>query len=282
MRDSRDADRRSRPRDDLPARGGSAWLIIVPLGLGAVVLLAGAGGAAWYFLTRGETTEAVIQRYRPAFAQQRAKLKRVADGLPPSGSVTRDALPPGLDPRPTYDVENKHYNTAILMAEQCADPDHHFDERSLTRFDLNVYEDEFLTHLKWTGDRNPMVGSALQTRHRDFPEQLERTLGFRYLVVVRTLRYEPPVLVGDKSFVGGEVEFEAFLVDLQSEKVLGGFRRAVHVEPQVMVTRAPTEDAAGGLRRWVYSQLWQKARKEVAAALSQGTGGAFVLDRPIK
>lgn len=279
MRDSRYSESRPRGRKEPAAKGWGMMLLVFGL-LAGIAFLTAAGGAAWFFLGRGETAQETIQRYRPRYAEQRAKLKRIADGLPPPHAVGNDSLPANLAPRPTHDVPNKQFNTAILMAEHCADPDHSFnDAKAPHRLDLSSHEDGLLTHLLWTGDRSPLVESARRRRDAALAGRMEQTLGLRYLVVVRTLRFDPPRLVGEKTFVGGEVEVEAFLVDLESEKVLGGFRRTFQPDPQVTVTVRKGQDASDGLQSGVSSQLWVKARKEFAATLSRGTGGTFVLDR---
>lgn len=270
MRDDRDES------DEYRARPGGNKSVAI--GLSVAALLALAGAAVWYFaFARGEAAGAVVAKYRPRFADVRAKLKRVADKLPPLGTVGADALPANLNPRPVYDVPRKEFNTAILMAEQCDNPDR--DPKSPFEFNLRFHEDEFLTHLAWTGDNSPMVESARRAPAGDLAGRFERSLALPYLVVARPVMYHPPRAVGDREFGGCDVDLEVFLVDLPGEKVLGAFRRQFRPDPNVMVTFRKDRGAPESVEAFVYSNMWSKARTEVAATLARATGGTFAIDR---
>jgi hypothetical protein len=258
--------------------GKNTPLLLIGCVIAALVVVAVGGTAAWYFLAdRGETQGAVIERYRPRFAEHRAKLKRIGANLPGSGSVRGDTLPANLDPKPVYDVPNKTFNTAILMAANCEDPDREL--KSPGEFDLLFHEDEYRTHLQWTGDRNPMVESARKTRQKGLPERMERSLDLRYLAVARPVSYDPPRVVNENTFTGGELDLEVFLVDLRTEKVLGGFRRSFRPEARVLVEFRQDRKENESAEAFVHSSVWTKARKEVAATLARGTGGTFVIDK---
>ncbi|MCI0703966.1 MAG: hypothetical protein L0241_23145 [Planctomycetia bacterium] len=258
-------------------RGGSnKGLLIAGCAVEALVILAGAGVAVWYFVFAGETTAEVTNKYRPRFAKQRTKLKRIADKLPARGSVQGDTLPANLDPKPVYDVPGKKFNTAILMAEQCEDPDREL--KSLTEFDLGFFADEYRIHLQWTGDKSPMVESAKRERLKDLAKRFDTTLDFAYLVVARTVRFDPPRLVNENTFLGGDLELEVFLIDLKTEKVLGSFRRSFRPDAQVMAEFRTDRKESDSAESFIYSNVWVKARKEVAAALARGTGGTFNIE----
>jgi hypothetical protein len=272
MRDRDDRDEYGEPRE---RRGGNNAIVI---GLSVAVLLGLVGVAVWYFTSaRGETAGAVIAQYRPKFADVRAKLKRIAGKLPPGGSVGADTLPANLNPKPVYDVPRKEFNTAIVMAEQCDVPDR--DPKSPFEFNLRFHEDEFLTHLVWTGDHSPMVESARKSSAGDLAQRFERSLGLSYLVVARPVMFHPPRAVDDKTFTGCDVDLEVFLVDLPGEKVLGGFRRQFRPDANVMVTFRKDRRESESVEAFVYSNMWSKARTEVAATLARATGGTFVIDR---
>lgn len=266
----RDRDRNEFGSRSAPGGPGAAALI------GCLVLgllgLAAVGGGAWFFLRdRGETHAEVTARYRPRFTDLRAKLKRIAANLPVAAGA--DSLPPNLDPKPVHDVPNGRFNATILMAEQCADPDRNL--MSPNEFDLLFHEDEFYTHLKWTGDRSPLVESARSERNVGLAERMERSLAVRYLVIARPARFIPPRAVDDRTFGGGELDLDVFLVDLPAEKALGGFRRSFRPDPRVMVEFRQGARPGERAEAFVYSNVWSKARAEVLATLARGTGGTF-------
>jgi hypothetical protein len=260
--------RRYGDSDDRPRESGGPW-VLLGFGLVGLVLLTAAGAALWYFTGTRDTNAIVLERYRERFAEQRAALKRIADALPAPGTVRADALPADLDPKPVFDTGNQTFNTALLMAAYCDDPD-----RKLTapgEVDLFVVEDKFRTHLLWTGDRSPMAESARKApAQADLVPQLERSLALRYLVVPRPVRYDPPRATGDKAFAGGELDLEVFLVELRTEKVLGATRRTFRPDPQVMVTFRRDGNANESAEAFVYSNLMDKVRTEVPAALARG------------
>jgi hypothetical protein len=252
--------------------GISAPVLIGCLLVGLMVL-AGGGVAVWYWLGRGESTTAVTEKYRPRFAQQRGKLKRIAASLPAPGSVQNDRLPANLDPKPVYDVPNKTFNTAILMAAQCEDPDRNL--KTPGEFDLSFHEDEFRTHLLWTGDKSPMAESARKSPAKDLAQRFDRSLDLRYLIVMRPERYNPPRVVNDSNFAGGEVELEVFLFDYQSEKLLGEFSREYRPDQQVMVEFRKDRKEQESAEAFIYSSVWSKAREDIVGILRSKTGGTF-------
>lgn len=257
-------------------RGGNVGLFAVGCLLAGVLALAAGGFGAWYFGVR-ETTGDVIARYRPRFAEQRTKLKRVAAQLPPAGTVRDDALPAGLDPKPVYDVRRKEFNVAFLMEAHCSDPDR--DLRKAEEFDLNLFEDEFRTHLQWTGDRNPMAAGVERNSAGDLARLFERSLALPYLVIARPVRYVPPRVVNERNFIGGELDLEVFLIDYRAEKVIGSFRRSFTPVERVRVEGKDARELGDRAEAMVRSEAWGKARTEITTTLARGTGGAFVIDR---
>lgn len=258
--------------EPLPRRGRRGrWIA-----LAALVLLGGIAAAVWAFWPRTTSAE-VIAVYRDRFAELRGKLKRIAANLPPVGSVRGDTLPASLDPKPVYDVARDTFNTAVLMAEQCENPDR--DLGPPTHVDVLLFESGFRTHLQWTGDKNPLIGGGRDVPARDMAQKFERSLALPYLVVARPVRYDPPVAVNENTFAGGELDLEVFLVDVRTETVLGAFRRTVRPDPQVLVTFRKDQRQGEVAEAVVYSNLMQKVRTEVCAALARGTGGTFNTER---
>lgn len=271
MSDVRTTDEYGEPLPRPPGSGRRKLLFA----LAAVLLVAGIAAGVWAVWPR-ETTDEVIARYRPQFAEVRAKLKRIAAKLPPVGSVRGDTLPPNLNPKPVYDVPGRTFNTSIMMAAHCDDPDKKL--KSPTDFDLLFFEDGLHHQLSWTGEkREPNRWS--ETARRDFAAGFERSLALPYLVVARPASYNPPVAVNEKTFLGGELDLEVFLVDLRTEAVLGAFRRTVRPDPQLMVTFRKDKQQNESVEGFVYSNVWQKAQAEVRAALARGTGGTFNTER---
>lgn len=269
---------RDRDRDEIGLRaaagGPFAAMSIGCLMLGPLVLIVG-GGVAWYFLRgggSGETQGAVIERYRPQFAQHRAKLRRIAEKLPPVGAVRDEKLELTLDPKPVYDVPNGTFNTAILMAEHCAGPDRQL--KPVTEFDLLFEEDEFRTHLLWTGDRSPLAESAKSFKNVGLAERMERSLSVRYLVVARAMWFSPIKVTGE-TFTGGQLDVELFFFDYESEKLLGSCIRRYGPDPRVAVTFRTDRKENESAEAFIYSNIWSKAREDVAGTLLFGTHGVF-------
>src|SRR5579872_6345977 len=71
---------------------------------------------------RGETNRQIFQRYQRPFAEKRQQFTRIAQTLPPPGSV-KGATAASLSPRPVYDAKGKSFNTEIVMYDQLLDPD---------------------------------------------------------------------------------------------------------------------------------------------------------------
>jgi len=243
---------------------------------GLVGFVAVAGGLVWYLCSGGESMADAIAKHRPRFAGMRAKLRRIEASLPPPGSVAGDTLPANLDPRPLYDPRSLENNTACLMAAQCVDPD--LDPQSPGAFNLRLNGNDFLTHLTWTGDKNPLPRDGRDTPANEIARRFERTLGFSYLMVARVVRFDPPRALDENSFKGGIVDLEVFLVDLPGKKVLGGFRRSFKPDPEALNSLNTVLRDADVVERWVYSNVLAKARFEVAATLTRATGGSFQIE----
>jgi len=258
--------------EERPGGVGGKAVVVASL----AVFLAGLGGLLWYFSATGETAADVIGQYRPRFAEMRAKLRRVAEKLPPPGSVAGDSLPAGLDPKPLCDVRRGGNNTAFLMAEQCADPDR--APQPTGEFDLDLHANEFLVHVRWAGDKSPLAGGGKDSPAKDVARRMEESLRYAYLVVSRPVRFDPPRAQGIEAFTGGDLDLEVFLVDLPRERVIGSFRRSFRPGPDVMhrfLTRN-REHTPPVLEGYAYADVLGQATAEVLRTLRRGTGGTFV------
>src|SRR5687768_14815341 len=93
------------------------WLILI-------LVVAGGGVAAWFFLTgQGMNLAQLREKYGSRYEEKRQQLKKVAAALPAKGSVKGNTAAKDLDPKPVYDVKQESYNVEIVMADKLLDPD---------------------------------------------------------------------------------------------------------------------------------------------------------------
>ncbi len=57
--------------------------------------------------------------------------------------------------------------------------------------------------IRWTGPKNPMADTALREPAGSLAVELERALGYPYLVVLRPLEFTRPVVIDEKTFQPG-------------------------------------------------------------------------------
>jgi hypothetical protein len=173
---------------------------LVRVALLLLLLLAATGCA--------ETCREVIARLQPSYADKRAQLARIARDLPPPGSVRVADFPASLDPPLVIDEEAHRINTDVLPVERLLDPD---AERKAS--DFWIYPNPLLTCVQWTGPRNPLDPSVMDSAAGEGVGGCPQVLAQPYVLAVRTLRYDIPEAVA----------IEAFLVDLRSGRIRGQF-----------------------------------------------------------
>jgi hypothetical protein len=219
----------------------------------------------------GKSNQDVIQEYRPKIDAKREELRQLSQRLPPpSASLDKGRLK--LDPLPVFDAKGRRYNTVFLGVEQLADAD------AKPEYDL-IVSGPLLDCLRWTGPKNPMVESALsRSADKDFPKRFDDALACRYAVVYRMLDYKPPVVLGETSYQAGTLALEVLFADLGSKEVLATLRLSARSAPVVEYTFKEGEDRTRAAERWAHSSLTMDARKQLAQALADRTGGTFVLD----
>lgn len=241
------------------------WKLLLFIGL-PLVLVVG-GGIVLLLVLSGESTREVFGRYQADFDAKRRDMVRLAAELPAVGSVVAN-VPKRLDPPPFYDpASKKDINCSIVMAEQLRDPDERI--RTPERADFNLSEGYLLMHLQWSGPKNPMSPSGWEGRARAEQEaEIKRVLGQPYLIVIRTVRYEPPMLLGETTFRGGFIEMEAFVYDWRTKRVEAVARASARAEKNVSVIKGKDQD-------WIYSSMMTNARRELARVLAEVTGGTF-------
>lgn len=208
-----------------------------------------------------ETPEGVLARFKEPFAKKRAQLLRVLDHLPAPGE-NLEAQWGSLKPTPTYARDTERTNVSFATEEQLralANPDLKPPMcPALLPPGLNLVSDSMIVERGEAGD-SERDAAALAKR-------LQARLDEPYLIVVRTLQYEPPKLVETGfRFTGAFAKLEAYFIDLRSETVIGtvpfvataGFQvRGVNVEDLIDTMR-------------------ENGGKELAQKLAQATGGTF-------
>lgn len=247
--------------------GKRRWLLILLV----LALLGGGGFAGWYFLVR-VTVDDVRAKYRSQFADLRAKLKRVEENLPPMGSVSAkdDSLPANLDPKPSADREGRAGNTAFVTAGGNSS-----GSGRAERFDLSSFR--FRGTLNEFGDDVP---PNRKSADKELAREYEQALALKYLVVSRAVRFEPiKVTEGlsgtDRSFSGGELDLEVFLVDLATEKPVGSFRRSLRPDESVLATVRKGKIDTSSVAITIAEGLESKVAGEVRGTLKRATGGTF-------
>lgn len=255
------------PEDhDRPQGGSFKWLIIA--GVLAVLVLIGV--ATVVLLMSGETNQAIFDRYREKFAAKRQQFQAIAAMLPPVGAVRKNQGAGNLNPTPIYDPRSKSFNTSVVMAEQLRDADVRL--QTPEQFDLNLFEGLLLMNMQWTGPKNPMAESVRGQKARaNLVEELEGTLAQPYLVVLRPVRYDRPVIFEGKGFIGGNVDLEAFLVDMRTTAIVASLRVAGRAEDVVRGVK-------GNMDAAVFSSMWKNVRGQLARELGQASGGTFVFE----
>jgi hypothetical protein len=236
------------------------WLLVLLV----LALLGGGGFAGWYYFVR-ETVDSVRAKYRPRFADLRAKLKRVEANLPPVGSVTGNTFPANVNPKPDVSYDNFTGNTAEITVRHDGPNSDGFSESSF-RFAAALRENQ--------------EGAEPDGRRADsdLAKEYERALAVKYLLVYRVVRFEPikvddGALGGGPSFTGGDLDLEVFLVDLETQKPLGAYRGAFRPKPEVLITVRKGKVDTSSARNTIYESLSRDVAVEVKVALDRATSG---------
>jgi hypothetical protein len=215
----------------------------------------------------GKTKQDVIDEYRGKMTPKREQLQALAPKL--AGVADKGRL--NLSPVPAYDRKNDTGNTEFVGVEQLQDPD------ATPAYDLYL-SGKLLMCLQWTGPKNPMSASALDDSAGSLPRDFEDALATRYVVVLRTLDYQKPVVLGENSYKPGSLTMEGYLADLDKKEVLTSFRVSARSDDVVDYVYKEGEDRTKAAEEWAKSTLSKNVRKEIARALTERTGGTFVLD----
>lgn len=208
-----------------------------------------------------ETSRQAIRRLSPSYVHKRAQLRRIAEALPPPGSVRRFEVPRRLEPPIVIDEHTMEINTDVLPLETLLDPDGEAAE-----VDFWIYPNRLITCVQWMGPNNPLHPDELDKRAHGVAD-CELVLEQPYVLVWRTLRYDVPVAVA----------IEAFLVDLRSGAIGASFPlswRGGYTAADL--GRGPW---AGEAREQAERMIWSAMRCGLVSAL-RAMPGARVRVRP--
>ncbi len=175
-----------------------------------------------------------------------------------------------MDPEPVFVYgAPSSSNIDIIMEEQLRDPDFRFKTPEQFQILLHYGLGRFLI---WTGTQQSFNGLLRDAKaDRLLERDLERALRQPYLVVVRTVRYQPAVLLGDKQYKDAIVDLEAFLIDARQPRILGSVR--VHSGADMLVN-APLSYQVGS----IYLSLAANTNRKLAKALAEIAGGNLVFE----
>jgi hypothetical protein len=217
----------------------------------------------------GETNGEVIARYTQQVEAVRAELKGLAAKLPPPGTAVSGKLA-DVSPKPVYDVANGAFNTAIIAVETLND--------EKPAFDL-LLSSELGYALAWTGTKNPMAESALGEAAEGFAPQFETALGTPIVVLYRTVAYDPPRAVDEKTFDGGTAKIEAFVFTRADGKQVAACSVEAASSQNVTYSYKKGDDPKERLENFANSTLWQDAQAILSQCLGETTGGNFTFKR---
>jgi hypothetical protein len=213
-----------------------------------------------------------IARLKPEFAPMRARLAKVGQtigALPPNAAPAKLTL----SPPPVYDAGKKEFNSDIFAFEQLADVD------AKPGFDL-ILGNELERALRYTGEHSPAASSMLAERHGKQMEQWMRaTLGYRYLVVYRTVGLVEPRVVDEHTFTPGEVAVALYLVDLgggDAVSPLGVVLGRTATSTSYALKKG--DDPKERLAAFAHSTMYESLRTSVHDKLVAATGGRVVFD----
>jgi hypothetical protein len=164
----------------------------------------------------GPKISTVLKKYEAPYREKREQLKKIADSLPPKGSLGDNLSCKEINPAISFDEKAKDSNAEILMFEQLTDPDNNPD------WDL-LLSGELLHSIQWTGPKNPLSESALGNNGESMEKTLSSALNYRYLVVDRVKELSPPVVKDKDNYTQGKVIVETFIIDLTDSKTICGF-----------------------------------------------------------
>lgn len=245
-------------------------------------LVIGSVMAAWWAIDSlwpVETSERVIERYREAFEGKREQLAALVKKLPDPGHKEAPPRWALLEPKPGY--QDGDYSYSVLLEHHLTGWNRPADQSGIPDY---LLRDGFLSHLYGTAKTEEARRGwrlELDQDGRRLDRALRASLKRPYLLVIRTLKYEPTRINSVKDSgryqQHGLLHLQAFLIDLRSNEILGsvkaeesyGFeigRFSDLTDPKLKLDSANVRLASAACQR-------------LATALNEATGGSFDFGR---
>lgn len=225
------------------------WLLVVPM-----LWAAGCGSSV-------ETVGQVRDKHRPAMNKLRAQLKTV-HGRIPAIAVAQTSQ---LVPAPVY-AEDGSGNTEFMAVE------HLLDTEAPTPLDLALPQD-LKACLSWTGPAGSDDPSSRREATPDVEAKFQKALKTRYVVVLRGRK--APVTGAGATYSGGDVEVEAFVVDLQTSAVVASVSARGGADGPIQVSAPAGRQRQERATTMLSSAAVVEVRKDLATKLAAATGGSF-------
>ncbi|MBK8207322.1 MAG: hypothetical protein IPK87_11130 [Planctomycetes bacterium] len=192
----------------------------------------------------GPSSEEVVAEYRGRAEPRMARMAEIAA----TAAVHKDEF---KAPAPAEKLRfaGDSGNAGLVMVEE-------LDTNPETRPGLDFHVDTF-----WLDySRDCLAGNA-----GDAPEGVrlafDKLLALKYVVIVRERLYAAPVASDEKSFIPGTWEADVLVYEIEKAELLGGW--------SVSATNSDTVDVnTDDPGKWLHSDLWSRARKEVGKVLA--------------
>lgn len=192
----------------------------------------------------GPSSEEVVAEYRGRAEPRMARMAEIA-----TAAAAHKAEFKAPVPAEKLRFAGDSGNAGLVMVEE-------LDVNPETRPSLDFHVDTFW--LDYSRD-------CLAGRASDAPEGVrlafDKLLALKYVVVVRERLYSGPVVSNDTSFIPGTWEADVLVYDVEMAELLGGWSVSASNSDTVDVKM----DDPG---KWLHSDLWSRARKEVGKVLA--------------
>jgi hypothetical protein len=194
------------------------WLLQIACSATMVVAMIG----LWFLFGAGSVENQQARQYESRFAALLASVHRCLEQLPPEGTLREGPQPKqALQPKPTQ--ENTAFASVAGLRTPEAAPSKFFEEVFGTDSDWSAR-----LH-KWRPGEGRITG-GLPERAAAY----DRILSTRYLVVVRIVRWDEPVVSeAQRTYVPGKADAEVFLFSLEEPRLRASFPLSVSGAPTI-------------------------------------------------
>jgi hypothetical protein len=194
------------------------WLLQIVCSATLVAALIG----LLFLFGAGSAEDQQARQYEPRFAALRATVHRCLEQMPPEGTLREGAQPKlALQPKPTQE------NIAFASVAGLRTPE---------SAPSKVFEEVFGTESDWSAQlqkwrpREGRITGGLPERAAAY----DRILSTRYLVVVRIVRWDDPLVSeAQRTYVPGKADAEVFLFSLEEPRLLASFPLTVSGAPTI-------------------------------------------------